>query len=235
MVLSITREKSCLKFSRVPENSEKENTDDIILNVVNKVVLSATGKAFDPAPIGKSHRLGAPRSKGALPKDIIVQFIRYRYCAMVFGNKDLFINEALTKSRSEIFSWPRIRKHNGLTYPCGSFEGHLYIINPKAIKKKSAWMTNQILLKLTSGNQWFRRLRCIGRLKRSAIYWTICSTMSWSNYQFIFTLFVFKYIIVNMSFFLVYMFYLLLVQLLFVHTAIQNCIVLWIIQMLYSF
>jgi hypothetical protein len=110
--------RNCLKFCGIPESNE-EDCDKIILNVVNKLMLTDVTRKLTPEDIDRTHRVGHPKG-GAIttkgPRDIIVKFISYRDRARVFAskrnlktfnaNKDngyqIFVNEALTKRRSDI-------------------------------------------------------------------------------------------------------------------------------------
>ena len=127
--------KNCLRFSGIAERSSegREDTDKIVLNICNKVILRSSGTTLDVGDIDNSHRLGPkPRSSRDPPRDIIVKFTRYRSRAVVYGNKrnlknynrnpssgyKVFINEALTKRRANVFSRLRRCKRDGLIDSC---------------------------------------------------------------------------------------------------------------------
>lgn len=145
--LSQYSRKNCLKFSGIaesPHNSkgDPENTDQLILNLCNKVILKSTGTTLNPWTISNSHRLGPkPRSRNDPPRDIIVKFVRYRDRALVYGNKKnlknynnnpssgykVFVNEALTKTRAKMFSRLRKCKRDGLIDSCWTYEGNIFV------------------------------------------------------------------------------------------------------------
>ena len=110
--------RNCLKFCGIPE-SNGEDCDKIVLNIVNKLILTDETRKLTPEDIDRTHRVGRPQrgtitTKGT--RDIIVKFISYRDRARIFAgkrnlktfnaNKDneyrIFVNEALTKRRSDI-------------------------------------------------------------------------------------------------------------------------------------
>jgi hypothetical protein len=136
--------KNCLRFSGIAESSSvgREDTDKIVLNICNKVILRSIGTTLDFGDIDNSHRLGPkPRSSHDPPRDIIVKFTRYRSKAVVYGNKrnlknynsnhssgyKVFINEALTKRRANVFSRLRRCKRDGLIDSCWTYEGKLFV------------------------------------------------------------------------------------------------------------
>lgn len=118
--------RNCLKLRGIPEE-EDESTDDRVIHVCNDLL----GVMVTRGDISRSHRVGPKNKK--YPRDIIVRFISYRTRAAVyqarfslFRNKDhdtntddesspkpesrspsvnkIYINEALTKARSLVFS-----------------------------------------------------------------------------------------------------------------------------------
>lgn len=110
--------RNCLKFSGIPENP-KDNTDQLVLNVVNNLVLKEDEEKITIKDISRSHRVGKFNSHShSRPRDIIVKFVSYRDRARIYGNKrnlkaynnnptkktdPIYINEALTRTRSELF------------------------------------------------------------------------------------------------------------------------------------
>lgn len=103
--------RNCLRLSGIKE-TPTENTDQIILDVAKAVDATIT---LDD--IERSHRLGPPRPSGIngnrpKPRDIIVKLVSYRSRSKLFksksnlrnsGFKGSFINEDLTRSRSDLF------------------------------------------------------------------------------------------------------------------------------------
>jgi hypothetical protein len=76
--------KTCLKFAGIPER-EDEDTDEVVLNTIDKLVLLQEFEKLDKYSISVSHRLGKPRHDK--PRDIIVRFVRYRDKATVYRLK----------------------------------------------------------------------------------------------------------------------------------------------------
>ena len=72
--------RNCLKFCGIPESND-EDCDQIILNVVNKLMLTDGTRKLTPEDIDRTHRVGRPK-RGAIttkgPRDIIVKFVSYR-------------------------------------------------------------------------------------------------------------------------------------------------------------
>lgn len=110
--------RNCLKISGIPENS-KDNTDQLVFNVVENLNLKENEEKITIKDISRSHLVGKfyshPNSR---PRDITVKFVSYRDRALIYGNKrnlkaynnnptkktdPIYINEALTRPRSELF------------------------------------------------------------------------------------------------------------------------------------
>ena len=101
--------RNCIKITGVSENKD-ENSDDVALNVINKLILGPEKISISIDKIERSHRVGKPR--GNRPRDIIVKFTSYRDRALVYAKKSnlkkynkndmnehkIFINESLTKN-----------------------------------------------------------------------------------------------------------------------------------------
>ena len=100
--------RNCLVISGIPE-TENESTDDIILDLVNKQL----NTSLEAREIDRSHRVpgGPPRINADKPRNIIVKFTSYNARKRVFEKKSnlknarnrIFINENLTKQRSEMY------------------------------------------------------------------------------------------------------------------------------------
>ena len=133
--------KLCLKFSGIPENID-EDTDTLILNTVNNFLLPPEHNKLDKFAICNSHRLGPPRRHGQTrPRDIIVRFVRYRDRASVYNNKKnlkgfndnknngyrIFVNEALTRRRSALFSKARQVVRSGEAKGTWTYDGKIYL------------------------------------------------------------------------------------------------------------
>lgn len=109
--------RTCLIFSRIPEEGTSENTDKLAMNVINLIlpIIHLESSKIGLDRIERTHRVG-PRKRNGKPRDIIVRFLSYRDRATVFYHKrnlknynhnpstssKVFINEAMTKQRSNI-------------------------------------------------------------------------------------------------------------------------------------
>ena len=96
--------RNCLRISGVPETPD-ESTDNIVMSIANDI-----GSDIRIHDIDRSHRVGNRKRKRATPREIIVKFSTYRACASFYkqrtlmkdrGHKGTFINEDITKLRSE--------------------------------------------------------------------------------------------------------------------------------------
>jgi hypothetical protein len=99
--------RNCVRVTGIPETNE-EITDNIIMDMASELGANLTIDEID-----RSHRLG-PRSQSSLkPRDIIVKFVSYRSRQKLYNVRSQakgsvnyrrnYINEALTKHRSELF------------------------------------------------------------------------------------------------------------------------------------
>lgn len=134
--------RNCLKFRGIPE-SERENTDKLILDACNDTL----GVMVTESDISRTHRVG-PINK-SYPRDIIVRFISYRTRASVYDARfslfskksdqsaspssqhppKLFVNEALTKARTTLFSKARFLKKEGHISGAWTKDGRIVIRN----------------------------------------------------------------------------------------------------------
>lgn len=110
--------RNCLKMSGIQENAN-DNTDQLVLNVVNNLVLKEIEEKITIKDISRSHRVGKFNAHShRRPRDIIVKCVSYRDRARIDVNKGnlkaynkkptkkthpFYINEALTQTRSESF------------------------------------------------------------------------------------------------------------------------------------
>lgn len=117
-----------LRISNIAE-SDDENTDQLVLKVAEILEVSLT-----PIDIDRSHRVGR---KGIKPRrDIIVKFGTYRARERLFKNRaklkdsemnGVYINEDLTKCRSEILYQARQRAKSGVLRGAWSFDGRILV------------------------------------------------------------------------------------------------------------
>jgi len=115
-----------LRISGIKE-SPGENTDNAVLGIAK-----ALGVELSPNDIGRSHRVGKPKTFASVtkddtpprPRDILVQFASYQGWDKLFVNKaglkdsthnGVYLNEDLTCERSSIlFKNPRMLQVPGL-------------------------------------------------------------------------------------------------------------------------
>ncbi|XP_062606558.1 uncharacterized protein LOC134268329 [Saccostrea cucullata] len=138
--------RTCLKFTGIPENKD-ENTDQMILNVINNYVLDTEDEKMDLYQISRSHRVGRPpnndnrqdQGKGQRPRDIIVKFVSYRDRALIYAKKSnlkpfneneqnnykIFVNEALTKKRAELLFQTRLLVKNKALEQAWTYDGNI--------------------------------------------------------------------------------------------------------------
>ena len=131
--------RNCLKITGVPEEPN-DNTDVLVMNVINNFVLKEKEEKITIKDISRSHRVGKSRPKNR-PRDIIVKFVSYRDRALVYGNKrnlkaynnnptkktdPIYINEALTQTRSELFRKTRELVKSRKLHSCWTFDGRIY-------------------------------------------------------------------------------------------------------------
>ena len=132
--------RNCLRISGIPETDE-ESTDAIML-----AIASECNTTIDLSDIDRSHRLGKPRSdpsvpanKKNIPRDIIVKFTSYRSRSRVFQSKKklennsvfpkTYINEDLTKTRSELLYKARKMKNSGRLKSAFSRDGRIFVLD----------------------------------------------------------------------------------------------------------
>ena len=134
---------TCLLLHGVVE-AEGENTDDIILKVINED-LGLMNITIDD--IQRSHRLGPKReatrntrSSRVFPRPIIFKFVNFRKRTMVFKekkklkNKDVSLSENLTKKRYLLLKESIVRLGKGNAWSqegriVGKVDNKLFTIN----------------------------------------------------------------------------------------------------------
>ena len=130
--------RNCLKFTGITEEGYAENTDEMVLRVIN---------------VSRTHRVGPPRRDGK-PRDIIVKFLSYRDRALVYNNKKnlksynanpsnrsrIFINEALTRTRNQLFFKTRKLAAAKQIDSVWTYDGRIII---KTNNKKRISLTNE--------------------------------------------------------------------------------------------
>ena len=126
--------RNCLVFTGIPEN-ENENTDKSIIDIAKNVMKVD----IDPRDIDRSHRIpgGPARANMKTPRNIVVKFTNYNSRKRVFDNKKelkgckdrVFVNEQLTKYRSELFYETRKLAKQGKIKQTWTSDGRILIRN----------------------------------------------------------------------------------------------------------
>lgn len=135
--------RTCLKFSGIPEakENETEDTDQLVLQVINESILKNIDEKLSLKHIGRSHRLG--KRNPDVPRNIIVRFSTYRYRALVYRNKrnlkerndnpnnksKIYVNEALTARRVNLFKKARKLYNDKLIKNCWTSDGRIFVRN----------------------------------------------------------------------------------------------------------
>lgn len=127
--------RNCLRISGIVE-SEGENTDDVVLKLVNDMKVNIKLDEID-----RTHRLGKkPESfnnASARPRDIIIKFATYRSRQKMYKRrtslrdhgkyKRTYINEVLTKKRGELFYNARLLIKNKAVKNAWTSDGSIFI------------------------------------------------------------------------------------------------------------
>lgn len=115
--------------------TEKEDT----LSVAMDLFQNQMGLDIDVSGIDRVHRIGR---KGERVRPVIVKFTSYRMRNMVFRSKSrlkadrtkkIFINEDLTKFRSELFFKTRQLKKKQQIADCWTFDGRVLLKNSRGV------------------------------------------------------------------------------------------------------
>jgi len=145
-----------LKISGIKEQGRDENTDDLVLDVINNLILKHQGVALNYSQIGRTHRVGPPPTTSTKnrPRDIIIRFISYRDRDLVFRNKKnlksvnerqspdrrLYVNEALTQRRASLYKKTRDLFRNKKIKNCWTHDGKILV---KSLAEKTVQITDE--------------------------------------------------------------------------------------------
>ena len=127
--------RSCLRISGLPE-SHGESTDSIVLTIAKDCNVDLSLNDID-----RSHRVRSRKATDAhaptRPSDIIVKFVSYRFraaflqCKSKLKNsskyKGVYINEDLTRSRTEILRAARDLVRRRLIHSAWTYDGRIFI------------------------------------------------------------------------------------------------------------
>ena len=126
--------RNCLIFTGIPEKDE-EKTDEIIFDIAKKQL----NIELQNSDIDRSHRIpGGPRRRdNEKPRNIVVKFSTYNARRRVFEQKSklksrnnrIFINEQLTKKRSELYFEARKLVKTGKVKQAWTYDGRVLIRN----------------------------------------------------------------------------------------------------------
>ena len=113
----------------------EERYHENIFEAVIKLFQSDMDLATQPADIDRIHRLGKKKSNGQ-PRPVLVKFATYRQRNFVFKAKSrlknysggrLFVNEDLTKERSNLFFSARKLKKEKKIQDAWTFDGQIIV------------------------------------------------------------------------------------------------------------
>ena len=121
-----------LRISGLVEDTEtQENTDDIVMKMAADI-----GSDIQLVDVDRSHRVGDPKRARARPREIIVKFATYRSRQNFYkhrtslkdnGYQGVFINEDLTKSRSNLLYEARQLYKSGQLKGAWSADGNILV------------------------------------------------------------------------------------------------------------
>ncbi|KAJ2937271.1 hypothetical protein O0L34_g18673 [Tuta absoluta] len=120
--------RKCLIFNGVAEEGPKENTQELVVNIINSRLEL---KTVTPGSFKACHRLGGLRQDGARP--ILVRFSEMTMKTSVWKSKTKLkgtkfsLAEFLTQTRQHIFI--KARKHFGIKQ-CWSMDGNINVKLP---------------------------------------------------------------------------------------------------------
>ena len=127
--------RNCLRVSGLKEE-DGEDTDAVLSKLFNDMDVNISLSEID-----RAHRLGRktpePNQGGRRPRDIIVKFATYRSRQKLFKQrkslrdhtdlKHIFINEELTKTRSELFYQARMLAKSRCISKTWTYDGNIYV------------------------------------------------------------------------------------------------------------
>lgn len=120
--------RNSIRISGVAE-SEGESCDDVVLATINEKMAVSPPITLDH--IDRLHRVGKKGTGKA--RQIIVKFTSYRHRARVMAKRrelrgsDIFVNEDLTRKRSQIMWHCRAEKRQHKLQDCWSFDGRISV------------------------------------------------------------------------------------------------------------
>ena len=127
--------RNSLRVSGFKEQPPDENTDQLILNMA-----AAIGADLSVSEIDRSHRVGpqqvVPTGVSSKPRDIIVKFTSYRSRQKFYTNQakarrcgylNHFINEDLTRKRSDLMYRCRDLKRKGVIRDAWTSDGRILV------------------------------------------------------------------------------------------------------------
>lgn len=124
--------RSCVKVSGFPESVDEKSTDSAILKIAAEMQVP-----LKPDEISRSHRLPS-RRESTRPRDIVVRFTTYNKRRLFLSSRSklkgspsmkgsVYINEHLTRQRSEVFYQCRKAKKAGKLLDTWSYDGRIMV------------------------------------------------------------------------------------------------------------
>lgn len=124
--------RNCLRVTGLKEG-DGEAVDQVVMDMIK-----AIGADVSLDDIDRTHRLGKTRNStsSTRSRDVIVKFVSYRSRQKVYklrtklkdvGYRNVFINEELTKQRSELFSQARKWYKSKLVHGTWTYDGVIFV------------------------------------------------------------------------------------------------------------
>ena len=124
--------RNSLRIHGIPEK-ETEDTCEETLNVINENL--GLSPPITPSDIDRVHRVGPRSTNRSGPRSVILKLATYRVRARIFSQRaklrhcrdKIYINEDLTKMRSNLFWKARQRKKDGKLSDCWTYDGNILV------------------------------------------------------------------------------------------------------------
>ena len=124
--------RNSLRVQGIPEK-ETEDTCEEVLKIVNETL--GVNPPIAPSDIDRVHRVGPHSTNRSGPRPVIIKMATYRARARIFKERAklrhcpdrIFINEDLTKLRSNLFRKARQHRKDGKLSDCWTYDGNILV------------------------------------------------------------------------------------------------------------
>ncbi|KAJ8318403.1 hypothetical protein KUTeg_003494 [Tegillarca granosa] len=142
--------RNAIRIAGIAENKD-ENTNEIVLDIAKRANLDITLSDID-----RSHRVGPPNM--GRNRQIIVKFTNYRAKYKLMKSrkhfkrsadpilKSVYINEDLTKARSNLYNAARTYVKNKHCHKCWTWDGKVFVTDTKDRKIRIDSLKDLIVL-----------------------------------------------------------------------------------------